>query len=54
MIYFVCFIFSNIKYIFFSAPPRITKKLEDFTGLTGKELKLTIQVSASPKPIVQW
>ncbi|XP_065224779.1 obscurin-like isoform X6 [Planococcus citri] len=36
------------------APPKINKKLEDFTGLTGKELRLTVQVDASPKPIVQW
>lgn len=37
-----------------SAPPRILKKLFDFTGLTNRELKLTVEVSASPKPIVHW
>lgn len=38
----------------YTAPPKITKKLQDFTGLTGRELNLTIQVEGSPKPIIQW
>lgn len=36
------------------AAPRFRKNLIDYEGVTGSEITLTVQIEASPKPIVQW
>ncbi|XP_025423037.1 obscurin isoform X4 [Sipha flava] len=36
------------------AAPRFKKNLTDFEGVTGKDITLTVEIEASPKPIVQW
>lgn len=36
------------------AAPRFRKNLTDYEGVTGKDITLTVEIEASPKPIVQW
>lgn len=36
------------------AAPRFKKNLTDYEGVTGKDITLTVEIEASPKPIVQW
>lgn len=36
------------------AAPRFRKNLSDYNGVTGKDISLTVEIEASPKPIVQW
>jgi len=36
------------------AAPKFKKNLIDYEGVTGKEITLTVEIEASPKPIVQW
>ncbi|XP_050440787.1 obscurin isoform X48 [Adelges cooleyi] len=36
------------------AAPRFKKNLSDYDGVTGKDISLTVEIEASPKPIVQW
>lgn len=36
------------------AAPRFRKNLIDYEGVTGKDITLTVEIEASPKPIVQW
>lgn len=36
------------------AAPKFRKNLIDYEGVTGKEITLTVEIEASPKPIVQW
>lgn len=36
------------------AAPRFRKNLIDYDGVTGKDITLTVEIEASPKPIVQW
>lgn len=36
------------------AAPRFKKSLTDYEGVTGKDITLTVEIEASPKPIVQW
>lgn len=40
--------------LFIKAAPRFKKNLIDYEGVTGSEITLTVQIEASPKPIVQW
>ncbi|XP_060852355.1 obscurin isoform X7 [Rhopalosiphum padi] len=36
------------------AAPKFRKNLIDYEGVTGKEITLSVEIEASPKPIVQW
>jgi len=36
------------------AAPKFRKNLIDYEGVTGKDITLTVEIEASPKPIVQW
>lgn len=36
------------------AAPKFRKNLIDYEGVTGKDIILTVEIEASPKPIVQW
>lgn len=36
------------------AGPRFRKNLTDYEGVTGNDITLTVEIEASPKPIVQW
>lgn len=36
------------------AAPRFRKNLTDYEGVTGNDITLTVEIEASPKPIVQW
>lgn len=36
------------------AAPRFRKNLTDYDGVTGNDITLTVEIEASPKPIVQW
>lgn len=36
------------------AAPRFKRNLVDYEGVTGKDITLTVEIEASPKPIVQW
>lgn len=36
------------------AAPRFRKNLTDYEGITGNDITLTVEIEASPKPIVQW
>lgn len=36
------------------AAPRFRKNLIDYEGVTGIDITLTVEIEASPKPIVQW
>ncbi|XP_025192239.1 obscurin isoform X4 [Melanaphis sacchari] len=36
------------------AAPKFRKNLIDYEGVTGNEITLTVEIEASPKPIVQW
>ncbi|XP_029346662.1 obscurin isoform X6 [Acyrthosiphon pisum] len=36
------------------AAPKFKKNLIDYEGVTGTEITLTVEIEASPKPIVQW
>jgi len=40
--------------LFIKAAPRFRKNLMDYEGVTGKDITLTVEIEASPKPIVQW
>lgn len=47
---------SDIKTINLSikAAPRFRKNLTDYEGVTGNDITLSVEIEASPKPIVQW
>ncbi|KAL4084741.1 hypothetical protein QTP88_027657 [Uroleucon formosanum] len=36
------------------AAPKFKKNLTDYEGVTGKDITLSVEIEASPKPIVQW
>ncbi|XP_022174782.1 obscurin-like isoform X6 [Myzus persicae] len=36
------------------AAPKFRRNLIDYEGVTGKDITLTVEIEASPKPIVQW
>lgn len=45
---------SEIINLLIKAAPRFRKNLTDYEGVTGKDITLTVEIEASPKPIVQW
>lgn len=45
---------TEIINLLIKAAPRFKKNLTDYEGVTGKDITLTVEIEASPKPIVQW
>ncbi|XP_050523342.1 obscurin isoform X47 [Daktulosphaira vitifoliae] len=45
---------SEIVNLSIKAAPKFKKNLLDYDGVTGKDISLTVEIEASPKPIVQW